>query len=357
VLARTAALAALWAIALGVLAFRPTRAAAYCCVGVLALDLAVFSAGYNTMVSPDLLARVPDSVGYIHERAHQERSVGREAETRVVGLGEALLPNAGMLHKLVDMRVYEPVAHRRMLDFFEQADPFLLGDIRSRFYLFVWQPDPDFMSLASVRWLVVPHGDPRVATEQQLEASGMIRRFADRSVAVWENPSVRPRAYLADSVVEVSGEHEARSRLSEIARAPGRGALVERPPDAVPIRAARSPGGVRPGDVRSGDVQMESWPGGARLAVGAPEGGLLVVNDTFYPGWVATVNGAPTPILWTNYLFMGVPLEPGTHTVLLEYRPPAVPIGIAVSLAATLGLCGAGAVARRRRRAKVKNLA
>ena len=33
------------------------------------------------------------------------------------------------------------VAERRVLSFFEQVDPFLRTDIRSRFYLFVWNPN------------------------------------------------------------------------------------------------------------------------------------------------------------------------------------------------------------------------
>jgi uncharacterized membrane protein YfhO len=84
---------------------------------------------------------------------------------------------------------------------------------------------------------------------------------------------------------------------------------------------------------------MQSWPGGMRISVTAPEGGLLVVNDTYYPGWTASVDGVAAPILWANHLFMGVPLEPGTHTVLLEYRPAAIPLGIAISLATLILLC------------------
>jgi hypothetical protein len=336
-LAKTAALAALWAVALGVLALRPTRAAAYLCVGVLVVDLVVFSAGYNPTLNPEILTRVPDSVRFIQEQAQQARAQGRGPEARVAGLGEALLPNAGMIHKLSDMRVYEPVAHRRLLDYFERMDPALEDDIRSRFYLFIWHPDVDLLSLGSVRWLVVPNGDPRVAPQERLVRAGLLHQFADRAVTVWENPAARPRAYLADAIVEVGDEREALARLSEVARASSRAAVVERTPGAGPLRVARNPG----------EVRMESWPGGARLAVSAPDGGLLVVNDTFYPGWVATVDGAPAPILWTNHLFMGIPLEPGDHTVLLEYKPPSVPLGAAISLVAALALFIVAVVGRR----------
>jgi hypothetical protein len=344
VLGRSAALAALWVGALGALALWPTRAAAAClCVGALIVDLAVFSAGYNPTLSPEILTRVPDSVRFIQGQGQRERGPDHAPEMRVAGIGEALLPNAGMIHKLVDLRVYEPVAHRRLLDFFERVDPALKDDIRSRFYLFIWHPDVDLLGLASVRWLVVPHGDPRVITEERLVGAGLLRQFADAAVTVWENPSARGRAYLADAIVEVADEREALARLSEVARATNRAAVVERSPGVGALRVARNPG----------DVRIASWPGGARLAVSAPDGGLLVVNDTFYPGWVATVDGLPTSILWTNYLFMGVPLEPGDHVVLLSYTPASVPLGAGISLVAALSLAIVGVLGRNR----VKNRA
>ncbi len=326
---KAALLGGLWALAFVAVALRQTRpVAGYACIAALALELAIFSAGYNPMLPPEVLQQVPDSVRLVQDR---------DPDGRVAGLGEALLPNVGMIHKLHDLRVYEPVAHRRLLDFFERLDPLLKDDIRSRFYLFIWKPDVDLLSLAGVRWLVVPHEDPRVATADELASAGLIHRYQDSIVAVWENPHARPRVYLADAVIEASSETEALARAPELARAGGRGAVVERMPGVTPPPAARDPG----------DVRLESWPGGARVAITSSEGGLLVINDALYPGWVATVDGAAAPLLQTNYLFMGVPVPPGNHTVLLEYRPVSVPLGAAVSLVATLFLVALVTVGRR----------
>ncbi len=332
-LRKAALLGALWVLAFGAVILGRVRVlASYACVAILALDLAVFSAGYNPTVKPEILQLRPESVHLIQDRGPEER---------VVGLGEALLPNAGMIHKLHDLRVYEPIAHRRLLDFFERLDPFLREDIRSRFYLFIWKPNVDMLSLASVRWVVVPHEDPRVSTAEELAAAGLIARYQDGVVAVWENPNARPRAYLADELVQVGDEHEAVARIPEIARAGGRGAVIERIP-GVP---------APPGARGEGEVRLEGWPGGARIGVIAPAGGgLLVLNDTYYPGWVASVDGAPAPILQTNHLFMGVPVPTGTHTVLLEYRPASVPVGAGMSLAAGITII-AVIIARRRYRA------
>ena len=69
--------------------------------------------------------------------------------------------------------------------------------------------------------------------------------------------------------------------------------------------------------------------------------GVLVVLEAFEPGWVATVDAAPAPVLRANGLFRAVRLEAGRHRVRFAYRPRSVAYGAAISafgLAAALGL-------------------
>jgi hypothetical protein len=81
--------------------------------------------------------------------------------------------------------------------------------------------------------------------------------------------------------------------------------------------------------------------------------GLVVLADTYYPGWRASVDGAPARIVATNHLFRGVPVPAGRHRVRFEYRPWQVPVGIAVSglaLLVVLLLCRPGRFATDRAR-------
>ncbi len=67
--------------------------------------------------------------------------------------------------------------------------------------------------------------------------------------------------------------------------------------------------------------------------------GLLVVADSWMPGWTATVDGRPAPILRGNYAQRVIPLpEPGRHVIVMEYRPPGLILGGAISIVSGPGL-------------------
>jgi len=60
---------------------------------------------------------------------------------------------------------------------------------------------------------------------------------------------------------------------------------------------------------------------GVALDVETDHAGLLVLHDIYYPGWEATVDGEPRPILRANLLFRGVEVGPGRHRVEFRFRP------------------------------------
>jgi hypothetical protein len=76
-----------------------------------------------------------------------------------------------------------------------------------------------------------------------------------------------------------------------------------------------------------------SRPDSDRAVMNAELGcrGLLVVSETFYPGWEATVDGKPSPIYEVFGALRGVVLESGSHRVEMRYRPGVVILGAALS--------------------------
>ena len=64
---------------------------------------------------------------------------------------------------------------------------------------------------------------------------------------------------------------------------------------------------------------------------------VLVVSEIFYPGWEATVDDRPTPIMLTNYLLRGVYVPSGRHQIQMRYRATAARNGAVISVL-TVGL-------------------
>lgn len=58
---------------------------------------------------------------------------------------------------------------------------------------------------------------------------------------------------------------------------------------------------------------------------------LLVLNDNFFPGWSADVDGKPAKIFRANYTFRAVALPGGEHKISFLYEPLSFKLGMAVS--------------------------
>jgi hypothetical protein len=75
-----------------------------------------------------------------------------------------------------------------------------------------------------------------------------------------------------------------------------------------------------------------TWRLATRVADDAPA--FLVLSQSDVPGWRATIDAQPAPIYRANGLVQGIVVPPGEHEVAVEYRPPSVAYGAAISLAA-----------------------
>jgi uncharacterized membrane protein YfhO len=76
-------------------------------------------------------------------------------------------------------------------------------------------------------------------------------------------------------------------------------------------------------------------------------GGYAVLLDEMLPGWTATRDGAPVPILVADGLFRAVGVGPGPHHIVFRYRAPGLRLGALVSLLSALALIAAVIAARR----------
>jgi hypothetical protein len=72
-------------------------------------------------------------------------------------------------------------------------------------------------------------------------------------------------------------------------------------------------------------------PGLLHLRLECPNRQLLVVSESYHPGWRAEVDGRAAPVVPANGDFLGCVVPPGVHEVVLEFRPRSLGNGLLVS--------------------------
>lgn len=135
-----------------------------------------------------------------------------------------------------------------------------------------------------------------------------------------------PRARWANCSQNVNSQKEALDALN-----------TNVGPDIVTLEGGPTAGNCETGN----DATVEIVKSGANqidITVNAPESGWLVLADTYYPGWQATVNGVEKPIYPADGLFRAIPLDPGLSTVRFVYKPMWFYLGVGISLVSWLTL-------------------
>ena len=108
---------------------------------------------------------------------------------------------------------------------------------------------------------------------------------------------------------------------------------------------------VSPDRGGEGSARVTDYSAGSiKIHTTASADAWLVLSDTFYPGWLASVDGQPSTVLRGDVLFRVVAVPAGEHEVELRFEPVSVKLGLLISIVALLALGGAFVAAGMRRR-------
>jgi len=111
---------------------------------------------------------------------------------------------------------------------------------------------------------------------------------------------------------------------------PGAGGPLPPPPTPDVNGPESAPNAVQVFEPKRNSVHLEA---------SAPCRSLLVLSDTWYPGWKVFVDHKEEPIYRANIWFRGVFLEQGNHEVDFVYRPSFIGVYVTVSLISAACLC------------------
>jgi hypothetical protein len=227
--------------------------------------------------------------------------------------------------------------------------------LRPENYEYVWEvakrnPDSPLYDLTAAGFEVISPTNKHVG-QQKWER---LDRYKE-GFEIYRNRNALPRAFLV---------HEAKIEPDRI-----EGIEVTRRFDVDPRHTVLLPSGAETLSELKGTAESPSEGEGAEsvraahysanrveLEVQANAPGWVVLVDTWYPGWEATLDGQPVAIEKAFYAYRAVKVDRGKQTIVMQFRPSAWVLGRLLSLltlaGVVVGLVGLLVIARRRTRQK-----
>jgi hypothetical protein len=253
--------------------------------------------------------------------------IGRPSFPKAVALSfENLLPNAGVLYGFDYFQEIDALGRQPYNDFLNFAN------------LLPPQKRANFLRALNIRYVVA---------FQSLDLPGfrLVKQSPEHFSWLYEIDDAAPRVYVASRAV-----HEAQmARTLRMLASPDFDQRTQ-----VLVNEEIS---LETGPALGGEAKIVQYSNN-RVVVQAALGrsGILVLTDSYYPGWKVFVNGKAERMLRANYFFRGVRLPSGKHNIEFRYEPLSFTIGWIVSLLTTVSLIGislARSVIRRKRRHQV----
>jgi hypothetical protein len=279
-----------------------------CALVVIAIfDMVVFGARWHALSSSrNVLPMLPEIRGMLTAADGG----------RVSGSAVMFRPDLSVAYECYDIRAYDPISVARYMSLVEGAYGISQG-ANPLISLGGDQPSELLECLASarVRW--------------QQDGQGHVGVVPIRTSL--------PRAYAATSVLPRSG----RAALDAV--------LATGDPWTQTVIEAETP--ARSAAERIAPAEITGYsPHRVTVRAHTDRSGWLVLTDTYFPGWRASVNGQEAAIVPADYAFRGVPLPPGENVVTFSYEPASYRIGLFVtclSLCAGIGLLAGNAACKR----------
>jgi hypothetical protein len=175
-----------------------------------------------------------------------------------------------------------------------------------------------------------------------LRVGGLSLVYDGADARVYRLSGALPRAFVVGAQTAVGDEAAALAAITRPEFDARRTAITEQKIRGIPSGAAAA---------ARGSAQIVRYEP-ERVVVRAASAGpaLVVLGDNDFPGWNAQVDGQDAPIERVDYLFRGVRVGPGSHTVEFRYQPLSWRVGWVVSVVALVGLMLALVLGLRRRR-------
>jgi hypothetical protein len=277
---------------------------------LLFFELTITLAHWNPVLMPREMYRPTPLIAALQQLQSHETT-----PFRILGTGGMLYPNEGAMFGLEDVRVHDPMADARYVEFLTQ--------------LAAWDPKEYYAKWNDTSTPVLDFLNVKyVLTTGAIDDPRYEQRYTGRDGRIYATRNVLPRFYPVRNVL-LDGDLRAHSDWRYTA-------IVSR------LTRAQRDALTTPWTSEDAAVSIERKAVDAyKLRIHAPRTTLIVSSIPNWPGW-----RVPFPKVDVNGPFLGFIVPAGTHDITVAYRPASF---YASSVLAALTLATLLALSRTRR--------
>lgn len=237
-----------------------------------------------------------------------DHSKGERPRVELLGLGGPE-QNTMMVQRIESISGYNPMRIGRTDRLVALAESNWLVNLRDFPPTFSSWDSPLAHALG-LEYLMLGAPLDQIPNLQHIPVAEML--LAGPPVWIYRLPDTLPRVTFSDHVRIV--DSEATDRSGHLLNPPESGSVL--------IDGRTPPSHSYVAGAVSHDACIVAWTiNQVDIEANSADGGVLVLHDPYYPGWVATVDGRQVPILRADVLFRGVEVPPGHHHVRFTYEP------------------------------------
>jgi len=241
-----------------------------------------------------------------------ERILGKDPPGAHPVKGDMLIPNSALAYGFADIRGDEsfyPERYFRFMRLIAGNGASLLGCIH------LSEHDSRLLDLLGVKYIL---------TAEELEGGKFQLVYEEEKspLRIYENKKVLPRAFVARDWKVTQDKRALIRELGSGHFEPGYLALLEEP----------APFSPPPPSPENDKIEITRYQANlVEIFASLQSPGLLVLTDSYFPGWRAFVDGKEKKIYQVDYILRGIFLTSGAHQVRFIYKPRSFMMGAVLS--------------------------
>ncbi len=230
---------------------------------------------------------------------------GQTRPFRVMSLDNRILPpNVGAYYGIESIEGYDPIYDARYEEFIaalNRREPNITPPFG--FNRIITSPtiDSPLFPLLNVKY---------VLSFETMKRPDLEFVYEEGQTKIYQYVKALPRIYPVDSIIFAESRQQVMDLLYSTTFNPAKQAVVE-----TNVSVLQST--VEQND--SIDIMAES-DSEIRAISSFSNDLFVVITNMFDPGWSAFIDSVPAPIYRTNYLFQGILVPKGEHTIVLRYK-------------------------------------